>query len=221
MVAASAVLRVAPGHSPSGPRQRGRRRRPRHRSERSPCAVWTSPTWAAPRRARPDPSTLQLAEEIGDRWGLDRVYVNFTDVLTMLGRPRIGRTPGWRASRRSSVRDHAQPSLIRTRSSRCSRSANGTTRTGRVAALRITAELPLHAPHSPRRRRDRARRVRRRARAPRAALATLREDRGLGLYDPAAQSSLCGSGGGRTPIRPSADGLAMRPPVRGLPASAF
>ncbi|HEY1366738.1 MAG TPA: AAA family ATPase [Gaiellaceae bacterium] len=31
---------------------------------------------------------LQLAEEIGDHWGLDRVYVNFTDVLTMLGRLR-------------------------------------------------------------------------------------------------------------------------------------
>jgi DNA-binding CsgD family transcriptional regulator/tetratricopeptide (TPR) repeat protein len=31
---------------------------------------------------------LQLAEEIGDHWGLDRVYVNFTDVLEMLGRPR-------------------------------------------------------------------------------------------------------------------------------------
>jgi DNA-binding CsgD family transcriptional regulator/tetratricopeptide (TPR) repeat protein len=32
--------------------------------------------------------TLQLAEEIGDHWGLDRAYVNFTDTLTMLGRPR-------------------------------------------------------------------------------------------------------------------------------------
>jgi DNA-binding CsgD family transcriptional regulator/tetratricopeptide (TPR) repeat protein len=31
---------------------------------------------------------LHLAEEIGDHWGLDRVYVNFTDVLLMLGRPR-------------------------------------------------------------------------------------------------------------------------------------
>jgi DNA-binding NarL/FixJ family response regulator len=31
---------------------------------------------------------LRLAAEIDDRWGLDRVYVNFTDVLTMLGRPR-------------------------------------------------------------------------------------------------------------------------------------
>jgi DNA-binding CsgD family transcriptional regulator/tetratricopeptide (TPR) repeat protein len=31
---------------------------------------------------------LRLAEEVGDHWGLDRVYVNFTDVLTMLGRPR-------------------------------------------------------------------------------------------------------------------------------------
>jgi tetratricopeptide repeat protein len=31
---------------------------------------------------------LQLAEEIGDRIGLERAYVNFTDALTMLGRPR-------------------------------------------------------------------------------------------------------------------------------------
>jgi DNA-binding CsgD family transcriptional regulator/tetratricopeptide (TPR) repeat protein len=30
----------------------------------------------------------QLAEEVGDHWGLERVYVNLTDVLTMLGRPR-------------------------------------------------------------------------------------------------------------------------------------
>ncbi len=31
---------------------------------------------------------LQLAAEIGDHWGLDRAYVNVTDALTMLGRPR-------------------------------------------------------------------------------------------------------------------------------------
>jgi DNA-binding CsgD family transcriptional regulator/tetratricopeptide (TPR) repeat protein len=31
---------------------------------------------------------LQRAEDIGDHWGLDRAYINFTDVLTMLGRPR-------------------------------------------------------------------------------------------------------------------------------------
>jgi DNA-binding CsgD family transcriptional regulator/tetratricopeptide (TPR) repeat protein len=31
---------------------------------------------------------LRLAEEIGDHLGLERAYVNFTDVLTMLGRPR-------------------------------------------------------------------------------------------------------------------------------------
>jgi DNA-binding CsgD family transcriptional regulator len=31
---------------------------------------------------------LHLAEEIGDLWGLERVYINFTDVLFMLGRPR-------------------------------------------------------------------------------------------------------------------------------------
>ncbi len=31
---------------------------------------------------------LQLAEEIGDLWGLERAYINFTHVLTMLGQPR-------------------------------------------------------------------------------------------------------------------------------------
>jgi len=31
---------------------------------------------------------LRLAEEIDDRWGLERVYVNLTDALTMLGRLR-------------------------------------------------------------------------------------------------------------------------------------
>jgi hypothetical protein len=31
---------------------------------------------------------LQLAEEIGDHWGLERAYINLTDALMMLGRPR-------------------------------------------------------------------------------------------------------------------------------------
>jgi DNA-binding CsgD family transcriptional regulator/tetratricopeptide (TPR) repeat protein len=31
---------------------------------------------------------LRLAEEIDDHWGLERVYTNLTDALTMLGRPR-------------------------------------------------------------------------------------------------------------------------------------
>jgi DNA-binding CsgD family transcriptional regulator len=31
---------------------------------------------------------LRLAADIGDHWGLDRVYVNFTDALIMLGRPQ-------------------------------------------------------------------------------------------------------------------------------------
>ena len=39
---------------------------------------------------------LQRAEEVGDHWGLDRVYINFTDTLTMLGRlresARLGQT---------------------------------------------------------------------------------------------------------------------------------
>ena len=31
---------------------------------------------------------VRLAEEIGDHLGLERAYVNFTDALAMLGRPR-------------------------------------------------------------------------------------------------------------------------------------
>jgi predicted ATPase/DNA-binding CsgD family transcriptional regulator len=38
---------------------------------------------------------LQLAEEIGDRFGLDRAYVNLTDALTMLGRLRESARAGW------------------------------------------------------------------------------------------------------------------------------
>src|SRR5581483_5388533 len=49
---------------------------------------------------------MQLAEEIGDLLGLDRVYTNFTDALTMLGRPRgsvrVGRA-GLEAMRRYGV----------------------------------------------------------------------------------------------------------------------
>ena len=49
---------------------------------------------------------LQRAEDIGDHWGLDRVYINFTDTLTMLGRlresARLGQT-GLEAMRRYGV----------------------------------------------------------------------------------------------------------------------
>ena len=49
---------------------------------------------------------LQRAEDIGDYWGLDRVYINFTDTLTMLGRlresARLGQT-GLEAMRRYGV----------------------------------------------------------------------------------------------------------------------
>jgi DNA-binding CsgD family transcriptional regulator len=49
---------------------------------------------------------LQLAEEIGDLLGLDRAYINFTDALTMLGRPResvqVGRA-GLEAMRRYGI----------------------------------------------------------------------------------------------------------------------
>ena len=50
--------------------------------------------------------TLQLAEEVGDRLGLERAYGNFTDVLTRLGRPResarLGRE-GLEATRRYGI----------------------------------------------------------------------------------------------------------------------
>jgi DNA-binding CsgD family transcriptional regulator/tetratricopeptide (TPR) repeat protein len=49
---------------------------------------------------------MELAEEIGDHWGLERAYVNLTDVLTMLGRPResarLGRA-GLEAMRRYGI----------------------------------------------------------------------------------------------------------------------
>jgi DNA-binding CsgD family transcriptional regulator len=49
---------------------------------------------------------LQLADQIGDLLGLDRAYVNFTDALTMLGRPResvrVGRA-GLEAMRRYGI----------------------------------------------------------------------------------------------------------------------
>ena len=49
---------------------------------------------------------LRLAEAIGDHWGLDRAYVNLTDVLTMLGRPgesaRVGQD-GLEAMRRYGI----------------------------------------------------------------------------------------------------------------------
>jgi DNA-binding CsgD family transcriptional regulator/tetratricopeptide (TPR) repeat protein len=50
--------------------------------------------------------TLRLAEEVGDRVGLERAYGNFTDVLTRLGRPResarLGRE-GLEATRRYGI----------------------------------------------------------------------------------------------------------------------
>jgi DNA-binding CsgD family transcriptional regulator/tetratricopeptide (TPR) repeat protein len=39
--------------------------------------------------------TLQLAEEVGDRGGLERAYGNFIDVLKRLGRPRESARLGW------------------------------------------------------------------------------------------------------------------------------
>jgi DNA-binding CsgD family transcriptional regulator len=49
---------------------------------------------------------LQRAENIGDHWGLERVYINLTDTLTMLGRPReaarLGQT-GLEAMRRYGI----------------------------------------------------------------------------------------------------------------------
>ena len=51
---------------------------------------------------------LQLAEEIGDHWGLDRAYVNLTDALTMLGRPRESARLGQDGARGDAPLRHRQ-----------------------------------------------------------------------------------------------------------------
>ena len=162
---------------------------------------------------------LQLAEEIGDRIGLERAYVNCTDALTMLGRPReSARLAAGRGSTRCAATGSTAPCSSRTRSRRCSRSATGTRPNGsappRSAASRRASRTWLLIIRADRR--DRPRRLRRRARAPRGrARHAARGPRARPLRRLSSQSSPCGSAAGRTPTRPFSDGLAQARQPRG------
>ncbi len=128
---------------------------------------------------------LQRAEELGDHWGLDRVYINFTDTLTMLGRPResarVGQT-GLEAMRRYGIHSpvlvanviealHASGDLDE--AERLSAAAlRGVTSSFPYALFIVRALVEI----------DRGEFDAARAHFE-AADATLREDRGLGLYD--------------------------------------
>ncbi len=128
---------------------------------------------------------LQHAEELGDHWGIDRVYINFTDTLTMLGRlresARLGQT-GLEAMRRYGIHS---PVLIANviealhacgdwdEAERLSASALRGVRTSFPYALFIVRALVEI---------DRGEFDDARAHFE-AADDTLREDRGLGLYD--------------------------------------
>ena len=155
---------------------------------------------------------LQLAEEIGDRVGLERAYVQFHRRADDAGTaPRVGATGAGGARGDCAGTGSRAPCSSRTRSRRCSRSATGT-RPNRLsaAALRgITSSFPYLAAHHPRRRRDRPRRVRRRASAPRGrGRRPARGPRARPLRRATSQSSPSGSAAGRTPTAAIDDGLA-------------
>ena len=112
---------------------------------------------------------LRLAEEIGDRWGLDRAYVNLTDALTMLGRPgesaRLGQA-GLEVLRRYGI----ESAVLAANTIEALLAIGEWAEADRLstAALRVHhGQFPLHAPHAPRRPRTRAWRVRGRAGTPR------------------------------------------------------
>jgi DNA-binding CsgD family transcriptional regulator/tetratricopeptide (TPR) repeat protein len=128
---------------------------------------------------------LEHAEEIGDHWGLDRVYINFTDTLTMLGRPResarLGLT-GLEAMRRygihspvlvSNVIEALHASGEWDEAERLSAAAlRGVTSSFPYALFTVRALVEI----------DRGEFDAARAHLE-VAEVTLREDRGLGLYD--------------------------------------
>ena len=158
----------------------------RQRSERSPCSAATSPTSAAATRVSPSfRQALQLAEEIGDHIGLERAYVNLTDALTMLGRPResarLGQA-GLEVMRRYGIDStllvaNQIEALLAIgdwdEADRLSAAAlRGITSSFPYALLIIRADLEIGRGDF-----DAARAHLE------AARATLREDRGLGLYD--------------------------------------
>ena len=128
---------------------------------------------------------LQLAEETGDHWGLDRAYINFTDVLTMLGRPRASAELGRAAIETMRLYGIHSPLIV-------SNQIESLLAIGELdeaeelsaAALRsVTSSFP-YALLIVRALVETARGEFDAARAHLdAASATLREDRGLGLYD--------------------------------------
>ncbi len=149
---------------------------------------------------------LQLAEEIGDHIGLERAYVNLTDALTMLGRPRESARAGAGGARGDApVRDRQHPARREPdRGAARDRRVGRGRQAQRRRAPRHHLELPVHAAHHPRRPRDRPRRVRRRASAPRGgARHRCARTAGSASTTPTSQSSPSGSAAGRTPTRPS------------------
>ena len=113
--------------------------------------------------------TLQLAEEVGDRVGLERAYGNLHRCADDAGpAPRVGATGAGGARGDSPVRDHEHPAHLQSdRGAARDRRLGRGRQAQRRRAPRHHLELPVLAPHRPRRGRDRPRRVRRRAGAPR------------------------------------------------------
>ncbi len=179
----------------------GGRRTPRP----GPCAhrARHGPRLPGPRRggSREAPLALRLAEEHGDPWRWSEPYVNLTDALMMLGRPRESARLAEAALpmlRRYGM-DHSSLSPTGPRPSREGRV--GRSRRASAAALRaITANFPHHALIT-RGARGRPRRLRRRpahfetARATCAWTATWRST------TRSSPSSPCGSAAGRMPTR--------------------
>ena len=168
-------------------RSPGRPARERPSFGRSPSSAATSPTSAAARRASPSfGQAVRLAGEIGDPMALQRAYITLTDVLTMLGRPAgVGAGGGRRGSRPSAATASTHTVLVANRieallaigdwdeAERASATALRTLSASySYMALIIRADVEIGRGDF-----DAAR-----AHLD-AALATLREDRGLGVYD--------------------------------------
>jgi DNA-binding CsgD family transcriptional regulator/tetratricopeptide (TPR) repeat protein len=128
---------------------------------------------------------LELAERIGDHWGLERAYVNLTDALTMLGRPRESAQVGRAA--REMIRRYGVDSAVLVSNEVEALVATGDwdeADTLSAGALRAMASSYPYALLIVRGLVETGRGEFDDARAHlEAASDTLREDRGLGLYD--------------------------------------
>ena len=169
---------------------------------------------------------LQLAEEIGDHIGLERAYVNLTDALTMLGRPRESARLGQAGL--EVMRRYGIDSTMLVSNQIEALLAIGDwdeADTLSAAALRaMTANFPylllmIRADLEIGRGDFDAARAHLEAAAP-----TLREDlAAVDYYDAFVASSPCGSAAGRTPTRPYARvwrGCAPATPPRSASGSA-